>query len=69
MAEPTATPVTTPLLFTLAIDALLLDHVPPIVMLLSEVVPPTYVLVEPDIDAGVGETVATAVAKQPVGKV
>ena len=41
VAEPAATPVTTPLELTVAAAVLLLDHVPPVVTSANVVVDPT----------------------------
>jgi hypothetical protein len=52
---PAATPVTTPLLLTKAIFVLLLDHVPPGVVLISVIVLPMHTLVGPEIGLMVGK--------------
>ena len=51
---PAATPVTIPVLFTVAIAVLLLLHTPPAVALLNVVVEPTQALVVPVIGLTVG---------------
>ena len=63
---PPATPVTTPLAFTVAVAVLLLVQVPPGVVLLSDVVADWQRVAVPEIEAGPGETVAVAtVLPQP----
>lgn len=62
---PTATPVTTPVELTVAIDVLLLLHEPPEVASVSVLVPPTVVVAIPDIGAGIGATVTVREAEQP----
>ena len=54
---PTFTPLTKPLLFTLAIEELPLDQLPPEVASANKVVEPTHTCVTPVI----GETVGRAV--------
>lgn len=65
---PAATPDTTPELFIVATEVLLLLHVPPVVASLSEVVDPTQTLVVPSIAPGSGFTVTTVVLKHVVPK-
>ena len=67
---PAATPVTTPVEPIVAIEVLLLLHVPPVVASVNAVVEPTHPLVAPDIAATeVPDTVTTKVEKHPVGSV
>ena len=62
VAVPTATPVTTPVvIFTEAIPLLMDVHVPPDVAEVSDVEAPTHTLPIPEIAAGSGLTVTTAV--------
>lgn len=65
------TPLTTPVLPTVAIDVLPLLHVPPEVALNKLTVLPTHTLIAPDgvIAPGSAFTVTIAVAKQPVPSV
>ena len=65
MATPAAMPV--PLLIV-AVEVLLLVHVPPLMALLSLVVPPTHTIVVPVIGA-TGFTVTVAYAAHPAGAV
>ena len=66
VAVPAATPVTVPVEPTVAADALVLLHVPPLVASFNDVVaPPSHTLGVPVIDAGAegsGFTVTLAVA-------
>lgn len=67
MAEPAATPVTTPLdVPTVAIDDGAPLHVPPPIPSLSVVVRPTHTLNVPVIVDGSGFTLTVAVVAQPV---
>ena len=50
---PAATPVTMPVVPTVAIDVLPLVQVPPVVLSLREVVAPVQTVAVPEIDAGV----------------
>lgn len=61
-----ATPVTTPPASTVAIAVLLLVHVPPVVVLASEVVVPTQPVADPVIAAGSAFTVTSVITVQPV---
>lgn len=65
VAVPAPTPVTTPLASTLAMLLLLLDHVPPPVVLLNVVVLPGHTVLPPLIAAGLASIVATLVVRQP----
>lgn len=66
LAVPVVTPVTAPEpIPAVAIAVLLLDHVPPPV-LLSEVVRPMHIFVLPEIGAGSGLTVTGMVDAQPL---
>ena len=69
-AVPDATPVTTPLAEpTVAIPVLLLDHVPPLVVLLHVADDPLQITVDPAIVCGVGAVIVTvfvAVLTQPL---
>jgi hypothetical protein len=66
VAEPALTPVTMPLASTLAIPLLLLDQLPPVVLLVYVVVEPTHILVTPpDIAAGDWFTVSSDIVRQP----
>jgi hypothetical protein len=56
VAVPADTPVTTPKLFTVAAEALLLDQVPPVVALNKPVFEPTHIVVVP----AIGDTVGIA---------
>ena len=62
---PIATPVTTPVLLTVAIAVLLLLQVPPVVASLKALVPPTVVVGVPVIAAGAGLTVTECDALHP----
>ncbi len=66
---PAVTLVTTPVLFIVATDGVLLAHVPPEVALLSVVVVPAHNVAVPDIAATVGNglivTLAVTVVLQP----
>ena len=67
---PALTPVTTPdAVPTLAIEILLLLHVPPPEVLVKVDVAPTQTTGVPPIAAGVGLTVSPVHAIQPVGSV
>ena len=67
---PAVTPVTIPVLApTDAVPVLLLLHVPPVVAELSVVTAPVHTVDAPDIAAGNGLTVTTAITRQPVGSV
>ena len=63
---PALRPVTTPAVDTVPTAGVLLLHVPPVVVLVSVVVPFTQMLVIPVITAGNGFTVSTAVLRQPL---
>ena len=66
MAVPNEPPVTTPVVaFTEAIPTLLLDHVPPGVPWLSEVVEPIQVVNEPTIGPGDVTTFMVCITVQP----
>jgi hypothetical protein len=69
VAVPAAMPVTTPIEETLAIDGVLLLHVPPPVALLKAVVEPTHAVVLPVIPAGALVTLTTAIVAQPAADV
>ena len=67
VSVPFTTPVTTPVVFTVAIAGLLLDQVPPVVASVKVVVEPTQVEFTPEIAATTGAAttvilVVTAVA-------
>jgi hypothetical protein len=64
--RPFTTPVDEPIVATVV---LLLDHIPPSVVLLKLVVSPIQTLAVPDIAEGCGFTVTTVFLKQPVGNV
>jgi hypothetical protein len=67
---PAATPVTTPVVEPIvAIDALPLLHVPPVVVLVNEIVEAMHTDDGPPIAAGVVFTVTTTVAAHPVATV
>lgn len=68
VAAPVLMPVTMPLLPAVAIEVLLLVHVPPGVAELSHAVEPTHKVFGPAMVAGIERTVITAVLIQPVGK-
>lgn len=59
-ADPLVIPVTMPEELTVAIEVLLLDHVPPVVPLVKLEVPPTQIEDEPEIASGVAFTETTA---------
>ena len=61
---PDATPLTSPLLFTVAAAVLVLLHMPPVVPSLNDVVEPTHTVAVPLIvpATGNGLTVTTCVA-------
>jgi hypothetical protein len=64
---PVATPVSIPELITIvALDVLLLIHVPPVVAFEKRAVDPTQTLPGPVMDEGAGVTVTTAIREQPV---
>lgn len=66
-AVPAATPVTTPVeMPTVATPVLPLVHMPPPVVLVSVVAPPTQARAVPLIEAGLPLIVAIVVARQPV---
>lgn len=65
MQPPAATPVTTPVVLTVAIKVLLLLHVPPAVASVSVLVPPTVVDAIPEMGAGIGDTVTVRDAEHP----
>ena len=65
---PAATPVTTPVPEIVALEGLLLLHVPPEVASASVVVKPSHTLAVPVIAAGNGLTVIGKVALQPVSE-
>ena len=58
-------PLTTPPV-TVAIEVLLLLHVPPLTLLLSVVVAPTHMLAVPVMAGGAAKTVTAIVVAQPV---
>ena len=62
---PLPMPVTTPEVPTMALAGILLDHVPPEVASLKDVVDPTQTVGVPVIMAGSALTVITADAEQP----
>ena len=64
VATPADTPVTTPELFTVAFDGLLLLHAPPPVLHANASVLPVHTALPPVIAAGIVFTVATADLKQ-----
>ena len=69
-SDETSTPVTTPVVLTVAIAVLLDDHVPPVVELANVVDNPAQTFVAPVIDATTGDGftvtgVAVDVAEQP----
>ena len=67
VSTPTARPVTTPPVVMVAIEALLVDHVPPLVASASVVEDPKHILVVPVIAAGFPNTVTpTETGVQPV---
>ncbi len=68
IAVPANTPVTIPVLPTVAIDPSLLLHVPPVVEQLKDVVDAVHTLVVPVMDAGAAPTVAITVVLQPPTK-
>lgn len=68
-AKPAATPVTTPPPLIVAIEVLPLDHVPPVLLLVSVDVPPWQIVVGPlivpaDIDELTVKLVVTLVGPQ-----
>ena len=63
---PVATPVTTPAELTVAIDELLLVHVPPDGEELSVVFDPTHTLAVPDIEPGRAIIVTVCTAVHPL---
>jgi hypothetical protein len=64
MALPDATPLTTPVDEpTVAMAVLLLDHVPPLAVLVSVVEPPTQATAVPPIATGAALTVTTVVTE------
>jgi hypothetical protein len=66
VAVPALTPLTTPVPApTVAIDALLLVHVPPVAVLVNVVVAPAHTLLPPLIAAGAAFTVIVLVAEHP----
>ena len=69
VAEPAANPFTAPVLPTVAIDVLLLLHVPPDGLEDNVVALPTHTFIVPVIDDGIGLTVNVVVVRQPVGNV
>ena len=64
VTEPTDSPVTTPVVLTVATDGLLLDHEPPVIPGVSVVVAPGHVMVAPVnvVVVGSGLTVNESVA-------
>lgn len=64
-AVPTETPLTTPLLFTVATAVLLLLHAPPVEVVLNVVVEPRQTEVEPEIVPTAASTVTTWDTPQP----
>lgn len=70
VAVPALTPPTPPLVAPMvAVEALLVLHVPPVVASVSVVDAPTHTLAVPDMAAGSGLTVTVRVTKQPVSAV
>jgi hypothetical protein len=70
VAVPATIPVTTPVAeTTVATEVLLLLHVPPVDVLVNAIVKPSHTVDEPDMAAGSGLTVITAVLIQPVPNV
>ena len=67
VATPAVTPVTIPVDPTVAIDILLLLHVPPVVISDNVIVLPGQTCVRPVIDAGAGFTVIGVTTLHPVG--
>jgi len=67
MVDPVAIPVTDPPLVTVAIDVVLLVHVPPAAGSMSDILEPTQTVVGPVIDPAGGAviTVTVVVALQP----
>jgi hypothetical protein len=63
-AVPPDTPVTVPVLVTVATDVLPLLHTPPEVASLSDMVEPAHMIEPPLMDEGSGLTVTTVVAMQ-----
>jgi hypothetical protein len=63
---PAATPVTSPELFTVAVEVLLLAHVPPASALLNVDTAPWQALSVPLITAGKAFTVKFTVLRQPL---
>ena len=68
IAVPAPTPVTTPVVFIVAIGLLLLLHIPPVMASVNCIVLPAHTGVLPVMIA-IGLTVATVVITQPVGRV
>ncbi len=68
-AVPAETPVTTPVVETVATAVLLLVHVPPVIVSTSEMVAPVHTDSTLPNTLTPGFTVSTAVVKQPVGNV
>ena len=66
VAVPCVTPDTVPVLLIVAVAVGVALHVPPVVTSLRTVVDAAHTLVVPEIAAGAGFTVTTAVTVQPV---
>ena len=71
VTDPEATPVTTPVVLTVATALLFDDHVPPVVELANVVVEPVHTFDDPVMDATTGNAltvtgVATDVAEHPL---
>jgi hypothetical protein len=67
VVDPFDTPVTTPFELPTVATVLLAEiHDPPVVVLVSVVVPPRHNVVVPPIAAGVALTVTTFVDRQPL---
>ena len=62
VAAPADTPVVTPVFVLTVAVAALLDHVPPVVVLVSVVLPPMHIDDNPEI-AGSGEVTVTVVIR------
>lgn len=69
LTVPPATPVTTPVPFTVAIDGLPLDHVPPAVVLVRMTLDPAHTgAVEPPIAATAGNALTVIATVELTGK-
>jgi len=69
VATPGEMPVTTPVPETVAVPGAPDDHVPPDGLLVRFTVLPTHTVLGPEIGAGIGSTVITMLAEQPVDNV